>query len=365
MSNHSNSVSEKVDFLIKKVNSGNRILTDDAVFLYENASLGILTELAFSVKNRINGRYVYYNKNFHIEPTNVCVFNCDFCSFSTLEEEKGWKNSHDDILNIIEEKISSGARELHITGGANPSYNLDFYTELFKHIKKLYPFLHIKAFTAVEIDYISKLAGLDFKDTLKILKESGLDSIPGGGAEIFDEEVREIICSKKTSGKRWLEIHEAAHKLGINSNATMLYGHIETVRNRIEHMERLRNLQDKTKGFNAFIPLKFKNKNNRLSSIPEAPLIEDLKVFAISRIFLDNIPHLKAYWPMLGKDIARLLLHFGVDDLDGTIQNTTKIYSMAGSSEDNPGMSEEDIKSMIISSGFVPAERDSLYNLVS
>ncbi len=363
--NHTNhSVTEKIENIIACVNSGSRINVDDAVFLHENAPIGILAELANSIKHRINGRNVYYNKNFHIEPTNVCVFNCDFCSFSTLDEDKGWKKSHVDILKIIEEKISSGAKELHITGGANPSYNLEFYLKLFKKIKKLYPFLHIKAFTAVEIDYISKLAGESIEIVLRKLKEAGLDSMPGGGAEIFDEEIRSIICSKKTKGKKWLEVHEIAHKIGLNSNATMLYGHIENARHRIEHMEMLRNLQDKTNGFNAFIPLKFKNKNNRLSSIPEVPLIDDLKVFAISRIFIDNIPHLKAYWPMLGKDIARLLLHFGVDDLDGTIQNTTKIYSMAGSPEDNPGMSEEDIKNMIISSGFVPVERDSLYNLV-
>lgn len=343
---------------------GNRISVSDAEYLFENAGLGVLAVMADRIKRKLFGKDVYYNKNFHIEPTNVCVFNCEFCSFSARADKKAWKNGHAEILDIVTDKVSEGANEVHITGGANPDYNMDFYIILLKSIRKNFPDLHIKAFTAVEVSYIAKLAGIEVEKLLKKLKEAGLNSLPGGGAEIFDKSIRETICKNKISGEIWLKTHETAHKLGLHSNATMLYGHVETIKYRLDHLERIRELQDKTNGFNAFIPLKFKNKNNNLSHIPETPFLDDLKTFAISRIFMDNIPHIKAYWPMIGKDKASLLLNFGVDDIDGTIQNTTKIYSMAGSKETTPAMTEKSLQDLIISAGFKPVERNSLYEIL-
>ncbi|MFW5793641.1 MAG: aminofutalosine synthase MqnE [Bacteroidota bacterium] len=345
-----------------KIHRGKRISADDAIYLYKNAPMGIVAYLADSIKRKLHGEKVFYNKNFHVEPTNICVFNCDFCSFSTTDTTKGWKKSHDDIMEIVRQKGNSGANEIHITGGAIPEYNIDFYIKLFNDIKKEFPNIHIKAFTAVEINYFAHLATLDVEEVLIRLKKAGLDSMPGGGAEIFDEIIRKKICKKKLSGEQWLKTHEIAHNNNISSNATMLYGHVENIEHRIDHLSKLRDLQDKTKGFNAFIPLKFRNKNNRLSDVQETSIIDDLKTFAVARIFLDNIPHLKAYWPMIGKDIAKLLLNFGVDDLDGTIQNTTKIYSMAGSKESEPEMTEDKLRDLIFSAGFKAVERDSLYN---
>jgi len=231
-------------------------------------------------------------------------------------------------------------------------------------IKKHRPSLHVKAFSAIELDHMIKTAGLTIGEGLNRLKEYGLDSIPGGGAEIFYNEVREKICNEKTSPETWLLIHETAHRIGIPSNATMLYGHIESYAHRIDHMNRLRTLQDRTGGFNAFIPLKYKSAHNSLSYLKEVSITEDLRNYAVSRIFLDNIPHIKAYWPMSGKETAQLSLSFGADDLDGTIDDTTRIYSMAGADEKNPAMTSAEISKLIIEAGFNPAERDSLYNKV-
>jgi aminodeoxyfutalosine synthase len=231
-------------------------------------------------------------------------------------------------------------------------------------IKKIRPDLHVKAFTAVELEYMIKKAKVSLEEGLKTLKEYGLDSIPGGGAEIFHEEIRKQVCDEKASTNMWLEIHEAAHKQGIPSNATILYGHIENYFHRIDHLSRLRNLQDKTGGFNTFIPLKFRKENNTLSHIGEVSQIEDLRNFAVSRIFLDNFPHIKAYWPMLGKQLAQLSLSFGVDDIDGTIDDSTKIYSMAGATDKNPKMSTEELVNLIKQVNRIPIERDTLYNII-
>ena len=359
-----NTTDKELIRISKKAINAERVSAEEALYLFNNSPLGALAYIADKINHRINNKKVYYNKNFHIEPTNVCLFQCDFCSFSTTDTGKGWQKTHEEIIETVNEKYNVGARELHMTGGANPSFNLEYYTVLFKKLRNLFPDIHIKAFTAVEIDYLSKLESKNHKEVLSILKDAGLNSMPGGGAEIFNTEVRRIICKRKTSGEKWLEIHETAHKMGIPSNATMLYGHIENISHRIEHLELLRNLQDKTEGFNAFIPLKFRNKNNKLSHITETTLIDDIRTFAISRIFLDNFKHIKAYWPMLGKENARLMLHFGVDDLDGTIQDTTKIYSMAGSNESNPELTEDELRNLISNAGFKPIERDSLYNIL-
>jgi len=257
--------------------------------------------------------------------------------------------------------MNENITEVHIVGGVHPSRDLEYYCNLIRIVKKELPKVQIKAYTAVEIDHMSHKAGLSIRDGLLKLKEAGLASIPGGGAEIFDEEIRSKIAPDKTSSRKWLDIHQAAHGLGIPSNATMLYGHIESYANRIDHLNRLRELQDKTHGFNCFIPLKYHKAGNSMSPNSEVSWIEDMRNYAVSRIFLDNIPHLKAYWPMIGKDMAELSLSFGVDDLDGTIQDTTRIYSMAGSKEQNPAMQASELIAMIHKNGLTAVERDSVY----
>ena len=246
----------------------------------------------------------------------------------------------------------------------HPKLDLHFFARLLKKIKTHRPDLHIKAFTAVELDYMFRKAKMNESEGLSYLKENGLDSLPGGGAEIFDEAIREKISGDKCNSEQWLRIHETAHGLGIHSNATMLYGHIENYTHRIDHLDRLRKLQDKTSGFNTFIPLKFRNKDNDMSYVKETSVVEDLKNYAVSRIFLDNFNHVKAYWPMIGRNTAKLSQAFGVDDLDGTIDDTTKIYSMAGAEDQNPSLSTAELTSLISQSGRTPAERDTLYNVL-
>jgi aminodeoxyfutalosine synthase len=313
-----------------------------------------------------HGHKTYFNRNFHIEPTNVCVFSCHFCSYSQLyaHREEGWELSIDDMLNIVKRYDGQPVTEVHVVGGVHPKMNLFFFADLLKAIKAHRPELHIKGFTAVELEYMFRKAKVTVEEGLRILKEAGLNSIPGGGAEIFDEAIREQICADKVDGAGWLNIHEMAHKAGLHSNATMLYGHIENYGHRIDHMNRLRQLQDRTGGFNTFIPLKFRNKDNDMSHVPEVSLIEDLKMYAVARLYLDNFPHLKAYWPMLGRTNAQLTLAFGVNDIDGTIDDTTKIYSMAGSEEQTPAMSTEELVALIKQVNRKAVERDTLYNVV-
>ncbi len=333
--------------------------------LFKKADLALLSLLASIVRRKNNDNFAYYNRNFHIEPTNKCIYNCRFCSYHKPEgDPESWEYSHDEMLGIVKSFDNKKVTEVHIVGGVHPSYDLHYWGSLIKKIKEYRPSLHIKAFSAVELDYMIKRGGYSIHKGLKLLKEYGLDSIPGGGAEIFDEAVRKMICDEKASSELWLTIHETAHSLGISSNATMLYGHIETYSHRIDHMERLRSLQDKTDGFNAFIPLKYKKSNNSMSYLGEVTIIEDLRNYAVSRIYLDNFPHIKAYWPMIGKESAQLALSFGVDDMDGTIDDTTRIYSMAGSDEAKPTVTTEEIRQLIHEAGFVAVERDSLYNPV-
>ncbi len=342
---------------------GQRLSVDESVFLFHNASPALLGMYAHTMKIQRNGQNVYFVKNFHIEPTNVCVFQCKFCSFSVSEKNKGWSKSHDEIISEILQ-LDSSVREIHIVGGSNPEYNILFYSELLKQIKTLRPDVHIKAFTAAEISYMSKLSGYDIVKTLAILKESGLDSMPGGGAEIFDDGVRKQICPDKINAQQWLDIHRDAHEQGIRTNATMLFGHLENLNQRFAHMQLLRQLQDQTRGFNAFIPLKYKNMNNALKNVSETSIIEDLKMFALSRLFFDNIEHLKVYWPAFGKQFSALAIVFGADDLDGTIENSTRIYSMAGAEDQSPIMTEAEAETMIRNTGQLPVERDAMYQKV-
>ena len=295
------------------------------------------------------------------------MFDCKFCSYSKLlkHKQEGWELSPEDILKKMEEYKDQPITEVHIVGGVHPKMGLHYFANLIKKIKEIRPDIHVKAFTAVELEYMCRKAKVSFEEGLQILKSHGQDSLPGGGAEIFDEDIREKICNDKCSSKQWLEIHETAHKLGMPSNATMLYGHIEEPRHLIDHMHRLRELQDKTNGFNTFIPLKFRNGDNQMSHISEVSVIDDLKVYAISRIFMDNFSHIKAYWPMIGRNTAQLALSYGVDDIDGTIDDTTKIYSMAGAEEQSPTLSTKQLVELIKNAKRHPIERDTLYNVVT
>jgi aminodeoxyfutalosine synthase len=353
--------------IAEKIYANERISRAEGLTLFEKGNLPFLGSLANYVREKLHGDQTFFNRNFHIEPTNVCVFSCHFCSYSRLyaKREEGWELSIEDMLNIVKKYDGKPETEVHIVGGVHPKMNLYFFADLLKAIKVHRPDLHIKAFTAVELDYMFRKAKLSVEEGVQVLKEAGLNSIPGGGAEIFDPAVREQICADKVDAEGWLKIHEAVHNAGMHSNATMLYGHVENYEHRIDHMDRLRMLQDKTGGFNTFIPLKFRNKDNDMSHIPEISLVEDLKVYAVARLYLDNFAHLKAYWPMLGRKNAQLSLAFGVDDIDGTIDDTTKIYSMAGSEEQTPAMSTEEIVALIKQVNRQPVERDTLYNVVN
>ena len=358
-------ISPKLKEIENKICSGIRISEEEALLLYKEAPLGWLGSLAHSVRVNKNGMKVYYNRNIHIEPTNICLYQCEFCSFKRkVGEENSWDYTHDDILNILNKNISNKITEVHITGGVFPGRNLFWYTELLEKIKKAAPQIHIKAFTAIEINYMALQSGLTIEESIIKLKNAGLGSIPGGGAEIFDKEIRNKLCPEKGPSSLWLNIHEKIHQAGLFSNATMLYGHIENYENRVSHMNELRNLQDRTSGFNAFIPLKFRKQNNFLSHLSEISLAEDLRNYAVSRIFLDNISHIKAYWPMIGKESARMAIHFGADDLDGTIHDTTRIYSFAGSEEQIPEMTVNEICELINDEGFEAVERTSEYKPV-
>ncbi len=351
--------------IVGKVISGNRINEEEGIYLFNNGELGVLGMLANHIREKKNQDYTFFNRNFHFEPTNICIYNCKFCSYKRKINEPGaWEFSIDDLLEKLKTYDNKPLTEVHIVGGVHPKRDLHYYGNMIQKVKSYRPELHIKAFTAVELDFMIKKAGMNLEDGLSKLKEYGLDSIPGGGAEIFNEEIRKKVCFEKSSSDLWLNIHETAHKLGIPSNATILYGHIESYEDRIDHLSRLRNLQDKTNGFNVFIPLKYKSENNLLSEIGEVSTLEDLRNFAISRIFLDNFPHIKAYWPMIGKDIAQLSLSFGVDDIDGTIDDSTKIYSMAGSEDKSPKLSSERLVKIIKEAGRIPVERDTLYNKI-
>lgn len=353
--------------IAEKVLSEDRISFDEGVLLFEKGELGYLGTLANYIREKRHGDFTYFNRNFHIEPTNVCVYDCKFCSYSRLikQRSEGWEMDVDGMMDIVRKYDGEPVTEVHITGGVVPKQNLDFYASFFRRSKAHRPDLHIKALTPVEYYYIFKKAKMSHYEGMKYMKEAGLDSMPGGGAEIFHPEIREQIAADKCNAEQWLDIHEQAHKLGMRSNATMLYGHIEEFYHRIDHMERLRQLQDKTGGFQAFIPLKFRNKDNQMSHVPEVSVIEDLRNYAVSRIYMDNFDHIKAYWAMISRDTAQLSLAFGVDDIDGTLDDTTKIYSMAGSEEQNPAMSTQQLVELIRNVGRHPIERDTLYGVVT
>jgi aminodeoxyfutalosine synthase len=360
-----NSTGNGIREIASAVLDGRRLSPDEALTLYRRADLSLLALLATQVKKARSGDAVFFNRNFHIEPTNVCVYNCRFCSYHKPEgDPDSWELSENEILDIVRRFDGIPVTEVHITGGVHPSRDIHYYGQILSSIRKLRPDISIKAFSAVELDYMIRKAGMTYTEGLKLLRGYGLDSIPGGGAEIFDDSLRRKICREKADAETYLAIHEAAHTLGIPSNATMLYGHAESPEQRIDHLGRLRELQDRTGGFNAFIPLKFRRENNRMTELGEVPVTEDMRNYALSRIFLDNFPHIKAYWPAIGKNAALMSLAFGTDDLDGTIDDTTRIYSMAGAEELRPSLSTTELVAMIRSAGYKPVERDTNYRTV-
>ena len=346
-----------------RVSAGERLTAEDALILWQDAPLWRLGELAVAKKREVSGDKVFYNRNFHLEPTNVCLFNCKFCSFRRPRGSEGaWEWTMEQMEEQVRRYIGSGVTEVHIVGGVHPDHNLDYYCELIRRVKTILPDVAVKAYTAIELSYMIRKAGLSTREGLQRLIDAGMDAIPGGGAEIFDEEVRSRICPDKGSTAEWFDVHRTAHQLGIKTNATMLYGHIESVEHRIDHLMRLRELQDATGGINAFIPLKYRNLNNSMSEIGEVPITDDLRTLAMSRLILDNVPHIKAYWVMYGKQTTEMALAFGADDVDGTIDDSTKIYSMAGAEDQRPKMSVEDMHRMVTRAGFRAVERDTHYN---
>lgn len=355
-----------IERIVAKVRAGERISGEEALVLWREAPLWMLGELATEAKRRVSGDKVFYNRNFHLEPTNLCVFNCKFCSYRRPKgSPEAWDYTMEEMEQIVRERAGSGATEIHIVGGVHPDHDIYYYAELIRRVKEIMPQAAIKAFTAVELAYMIRRAGLTTEEGLRLLIEAGMEAIPGGGAEIFDEELRAKICPEKGTSTEWFEIHDAAHRLGVKTNATILYGHIESLEHRIDHLLRLREQQDRTGGFNAFIPLKYRNFGNSMSEIGEVSIVEDLKMLAMSRIVLDNVPHIKAYWVMYGKQTTELALSFGADDIDGTIEDSTKIYSMAGAADSRPVMTISEIERIAASAGLRAVERDTFYNEIN
>lgn len=358
------SLPSKMANIAEKILAEERLTPEEGEYLFEKGELPFLGTVANHIREKRHGDKTFFNRNFHIEPTNVCIFTCAFCSYSRIykHRDEGWELSIEEMMDRVKKYDDQPITEVHIVGGVHPKMNLDFFCELIRQIKAHRPELHVKGFTAVELDYMFRKAKFTVEEGLQKLKEAGLQSMPGGGAEIFHPDVRKQICADKVDAEGWIKIHKTAHQLGMPTNATMLYGHIENYEHRIDHLERLRQLQDQTHGFNAFIPLKFRNQNNDMSDVPESTIIEDLKMYAVSRLYLDNFSHIKAYWAMLGRQTTQLSLAYGVDDVDGTIDDSTKIYSMAGAEEQHPTMSTEDIVMLIQKAGRRAIERDTVYH---
>ena len=354
---------QKWEEIAARVAAGERLNEEQALVLWREAPLWRLAELAVARKREVSGDKVFYNKNFHVEPTNVCVFNCKFCSFRRPKgSPEAWDMSMEQVEELVRSFEGSGVTEVHIVGGVHPEHDIYYYCDMIRRVRAILPDVAVKAFTAIELSYMIRKAGLSVEEGLKLLIDAGMVAIPGGGAEIFDEKIRAEICPDKGSTAEWFEGHEAAHRLGIKTNATILYGHIEGLEHRVDHLMRLRNLQDKTGGFNAFIPLKYRNFGNSMSAIGEVPIVDDLRTLAMSRLILDNLPHIKAYWVMYGKQTTEMALAFGADDIDGTIDDSTKIYSMAGADDARPRMSVAEMQEMVARAGFRAVERDTHYN---
>lgn len=359
------SLESHIGEIAAKCSRRERISEAEAMTLYREAPLWLLSKLATERKRAVSGDEVYYNRNFHIEPTNICRFKCRFCSYRReAHSEEAWDYSIEQMKEMARRYVGSGVSEVHIVGGVHPRHDLNFYLELISEIRAILPHITIKAFTAIELADMIRKAGLSIREGLEALMRAGMGAIPGGGAEIFEETIRSQICPEKGSAEEWLEVHHEAHALGLSTNATILYGHIETLESRFDHLARLRSQQDLSGGFNAFIPLKYRSSHNEMSAAGEVSVVEDLRMVALSRLFLDNIPHIKAYWVMFGKSTTEMALAFGADDVDGTIDDSTKIYSMAGAEDQRPTMSIEEIERMASNAGMRAVERDTHYNTI-
>ena len=356
----------RLDAIRDKVEAQERLSFDDGLFLDTEADLADVGELANRVRERKNGNFAYYNVNTHLNPTNVCVYRCTFCAFrADLKSEKGYVMSDAEIVARGAEAEKRGATELHIVGGLHHQLPYDWYLNVVRILHQAHPRLHLKAYTAVEWDWFARLTGRTTRDIMAEFKDAGLGSLPGGGAEIFHPEIRDKICEHKADADGWIQIHREAHQLGLRSNATMLYGHIERAKHRIDHLIRLRTLQDETGGFQTFIPLAFHPDHTKLGDtehLKKPSILQDLRTMAVSRLMLDNFPHLKAYWVMLGIPTAQISLSYGADDIDGTVVHE-KIYHDAGS--DSPQeLTVADLRRLIEEAGRVPVERDTLYHEV-
>jgi aminodeoxyfutalosine synthase len=346
-----------------KVLAGERLTAEDGLALFQSHDLLAVGWLANHVREKRHGKVCYFNVNRHINPTNVCVAHCKLCAFGRSPDSPGaYTFALDEIYLRAAEGVSEGATEFHIVGGLHPDLPFDYYLDLIRGLKQRFPLVHLKAFTMVEVHYYARLSKLSIRDTLLKMKEAGVDSLPGGGAEIFHPRVRRIICDHKVSGQMWLQIARTAHEIGLHSNATMLFGHVETLEERVDHLVRLRESQDKTHGFVAFIPLEFHPDNTALSHLPKPTGIDDLKTIAVSRLLLDNFDHIKAYWIMLTPRIAQIALRFGANDLDGTVVEE-KIYHDAGATTPER-LSRVELERLIRAAGCVPVERDTLYNRI-
>jgi aminodeoxyfutalosine synthase len=353
----------RLEPISKKVLAGERLSSEDGLTLFESSDLLAVGWLANYVREQRHGNVCYFNVNRHINPTNICVAHCKLCAFGRSPDAPGaYAYSLDEVVARGAQGVAEGATEFHIVGGLHPDLPFDYYLDVIRVLRKNFPHVHLKAFTMVEVHYYARIAKLSIRDTLLKMKEAGVDSLPGGGAEIFHPRVRRIICDHKVSGTKWLHIATTAHELGMPSNATMLYGHVETLEERVDHLVRLREAQDKTHGFVAFIPLEFHPANTGLAHIPRPSGMDALKTIAVSRLMLDNFDHIKAYWIMLTPRIAQIALRFGANDLDGTVVEE-KIYHDAGATTPE-GMTRAELERLIRAAGRIPIERDTLYRPV-
>ena len=352
--------------IAEKVMGGERLDAADGLALFQTDDAISVGRMANFVRERVNGDSTFYTVNRYVNHTNVCVVSCKLCAFAVRpKKEGGWTYSAEEIVDQVRPSIEHGVRELHIVGGLHPWLKFDYYTGLLSTLKQEFPDVHLKAFTMVEIDFLSKIAKLSLDDTINALRDAGLDSCPGGGAEIFHDEIRDEICDHKMSGDRWLEVARRCHELGLHTNCTMLYGHIERYEHRVDHILRLRDLQDETRGFNCFVPLHFHKENTVYENqIEEASPLDDLRTIAVSRLLFDNVNHIKAYWIGMGEKIAQMALAFGADDLGGTISDE-RIFKMAGSETDASTMTIRKLEKLIRDAGRVPVETDPLYNPVT
>lgn len=350
--------------ILEKVQDGERLSFADGIRLFESPDLLAIGYLANIVRERKNGNNTYFIYNQHINYSNICTNLCKFCAFGKdRDSDLAYEMSVEDVRGKVRERLSEPITEIHMVGGIHPDLPYSYYTDVLKVIKEERPDVHIQAFTCVEIAHLAEISGLGYAGVLEDLKKAGLGSIPGGGAEVFSSRIRQLTCEKKLSGSDWLEVAKTAHKLDLHTNATMLYGHIESLEERVEHLDMLRRAQDETGGFLAFIPLAFHPKNTELSSLSRTSGVDDLKMIAVARCFLDNFPHIKAYWVMIGQKVSQIGLSFGADDVDGTVKEEI-ITHMAGA-ETEQAMSREQLLRLIREAGRTPIERDTLYNVIN